>query len=126
MKHLYFFGCGAHVGHSWFGPNLRPVSQLERKALNRHFGSHIDGTFAPAHPHRDNGNAQLSQTGEWTILAWHDRSVDRRMGSNSALVASGAWSFDQMLSALREHFPGVATRQLAPIAVVVHMEAIAS
>jgi hypothetical protein len=64
------------------------------------------------------GEAKLTRVRGWTVLAWWDRSVDTRGGSNSVIVADRPLDFDQMIALLAIHFPEVSKRQRVPIRFV--------
>lgn len=44
---------------------------------------------------------------KWTILAFADRSGDKRSGSNSAFVAKGVYAFRDMLNIARIQYPSL-------------------
>jgi hypothetical protein len=46
----------------------------------------------------------------WTALAFWDRSVDDRYGSNSVFILRGALSFEEAVTLAREQFPEVWAR----------------
>lgn len=122
----YFFGCGnGRLGHYLWRPSG------VRYEMIRHQGvlpwACIDGALCPGkRPPRsrlyavvDNyvendeqveGWAALHHLDGWTALAWWDRSVDTRNGSNAALFAPGTLDVEQVLSAGRTHFPSFMSR----------------
>lgn len=59
---------------------------------------------------QEQGRARLHLIAGWTVLAFWDRSGDRRGGSNSAFLAEGKFTFDEMCALARQHFPSVWTR----------------
>lgn len=65
------------------------------------------------------GDAALRHRAGWTCLAWWDRSVDPRRGSNTALFIRGIHDFQAMLGFLEQYYPCVAQRQ--PGALVLKM-----
>lgn len=118
MIEAYYFGCIGHPGHYWWrrdrcdwgipkivGPNIDP---------------RIDAGFCPG-TSRDlkpwqrtrpevEGEAAMHHIDGWTVLAFWDRSVDRRGACNSNFVARGEHDFDAMLAIAREQFPHVMGR----------------
>lgn len=107
---VYYFGCADHrAGHFWFQPGMIPWKAPLSMAAEK-----IDGRCAPRNTSKA-GVCMLTYLEGWSILAWWDYSVDKRPGSNSALVAKGTYSFDQMMLLLNSEFPNVANRQLAPM-----------
>lgn len=51
------------------------------------------------------GEAFIHYVEGWTVLAWWDRSEDRRGVSNAAFLAPGRHPFVSMMDLAREHFP---------------------
>lgn len=109
-REVFYFGCADHrSGHFWFQSGMIPWKEPLSLAAEK-----IDGRFAPRNTSKA-GVCTLTYLEGWSILAWWDYSVDKRPGSNSALVAKGTHSFDQMMLLLNSEFPNVANRQLAPM-----------
>lgn len=122
----YFFGCiNGRSGHYLWRP-----SGVRYESI-RHQGvlpwTDIDAALCPGkRPLRsrlyavvdnyvENGEqvegwAALHHRDGWTALAWWDRSVDPRYGSNAALFAPGNLTADQVLAVGREHFAGFLDR----------------
>ena len=107
---LLYFGCWRARGHYLW---TRHGQMSARRDLERIGPRNIDGDFAPhPTPHRNGycdcpqveGTAALHHVEGWTILAFWDRSVDGRRGSNSAFLVYGEHSFDDMLALSRGHF----------------------
>lgn len=59
---------------------------------------------------QDQSAARMSLVDGWTVLAFWDRTADHRGNSNSAFLAPGSHTFDEMRALAREHFPGVMER----------------
>lgn len=128
----YFWGCwNGRTGHYlWF-------ATLGRYEPCRHNGvlpwPQIDGALTPGnragsslYAATDNyvrpeeqieGQAKLHHRDGWTALAWWDRSVDSRHGSNAALFARGTFTADEMLALGRQVFPAAMARFKYQIAV---------
>jgi hypothetical protein len=56
------------------------------------------------------GEALLHHAKGWTALAFWDRSVDSRPGSNAVFFADAYRGFDAMLADAREHWPTIFAR----------------
>ncbi len=101
----FYFGCWGdsghylwdeHANHARRGTGLPPSLGVAR----------LDGEFAPKGPQTE-GRAALHHVDGWTVLAFWDRSVDRRHGSHSTFVAEGAHDFAAMVAIARARFPRV-------------------
>lgn len=119
---IYFFGClNGRVGHSLVGQDLRSTWTLDVGAgkLDWH---ELDGTFAPGAEtkpprfgmeHQVEGHAALRRWKGFTILAFWDRSVDKRGNSNAAFICPDVaeqMTFDAMVRRAREAFPQIWAR----------------
>ena len=109
MIEVYFFGCwNDSSGHFLWRPTATRYENM------RHQGvlpwPQIDGTLAPLNGDETQGKAVLTHLDGWTALAWWDRSVDKRRGSNAAIFARGTHDAAAMLELGRKHFPGVMAR----------------
>ncbi len=67
----------------------------------------IDGQLNPS---EKQGEAALHHKDVWTALAFADRSVDSRPGSNSAFFFSDVLTFDQAAAEAKTWFPHVTQR----------------
>lgn len=112
---VYYFGCWDRAGHAFHAPGNRFLGRDEEKALP-FTAAQLDTLMCPK-PERV-GAAALHHVRGWTVLAWWDRSVDTRPGSNSAIFTCGEHDFGSMLRLLNDRFPTVAARQLVPITLV--------
>ena len=56
------------------------------------------------------GKAALHYKGGWTALAFWDRSVDSRPGSNSVFLAEGTHQFEDMVVLAQQSFPSIMQR----------------
>lgn len=113
----YYFGCWRDSGHYLWAPGRCSV-----------WGNHdcpwqdyeLDAKLAPGTtlvrgrhrtPHEQpEGIAALHHKDGWTAIAFWDRSVDRRSGSNSAFILRGTHSFDETLRLARDAFPEIFAR----------------
>lgn len=130
----YFYGCWNGPGHFFWMPGGRYVSGAAQGL--EYFGSdhaHIDGGMAPRsrdgaivwrgqgstlsdRQHIEYRSAECPQ-GQFllhhlgnghTAIQWWDRTQgDTRGGCNSTVLLEGEHTADEMLAALREHFPHV-------------------
>ena len=98
-----YFGCWDGVGHYLWNPGGRRI----HPSLHELFGS-LDGKFCPTKDRE--GDACLTHTSDKTILAFWDRSVDSRPGSNSVFVLPGHLTFDQAVHEAKMVFPGIWNR----------------
>lgn len=101
---VIYFGCWGGPGHYPWGPGQRslPLSTLERLP----WGYGVDSGLCPKKDETQ-GRALLHHKGGWTALAFWDRSVDTRPGSNSAFLADGDFNFDAMVEKAKASFPQV-------------------
>ena len=127
----YYFGCWEQSGHFWRSKSgydeERRIETRVPAPLRR---GHIDGNFCPGAVAGSQwkktraeveGEAALHHIDGWTVLAWWDRSVDRRGACNSAIAACGLFDFATMLAITRAQFPTVLTRRKDPPVLVVDM-----
>jgi hypothetical protein len=128
----YYFGCLRRGdGHRLYEPGDVPCRHDGSGVLRYGpAGVHVDGTLAPRVKYGDGGAKIVwgayggipvytpeCPEGEFllhhldngfTAMAWWDRQQgDRRPNSNSVLLYAGKHSADEMVAALREHFPQV-------------------
>lgn len=109
---IYFFGCIRQPGHYWWAP---PHQNLKFRAPPEigipDAWERIDGNFVPeGTSYNVEGHASLLYEDDWTLLAFWDRTIDKRPGSNAAFVARGTLSFDEICDLAKEHFAGVWAR----------------
>jgi hypothetical protein len=97
---IYYFGCIHEAGHFLW----EPPSHGARKEATTPWGRNPDGTLCPK---RGEGGALLHHKDGWTAIAFVDYSVDTRPGSNSAFLAEGIFTFDEMKQLAAQHFPEV-------------------
>jgi hypothetical protein len=135
----YFFGCAPstrllegvrrsslELGHYLFqaqwSPTTTPPSwrKVHEDAL---VDFALDGVYAPLHPQTrkelDEGVCRTVVVGAGvralTIVAWWDRSVDTRPGSNSAVIISGKHDGPTALAAGKAMFPWAFDRMAFPL-----------
>ncbi len=118
---LLYFGCIGDAGHHLWVSESRQVANIT--ALRRYhplpgvsedFLRHIDQTFCPSVSVPD-GVYRVSYVPPFRIIAWRDRSVDSRSGSNSALLGVGYETAEELIGEARQQFPSVISRQRQPL-----------
>lgn len=120
-KSLLYFGCIDGVGHHlWLSPyrivDFNTVRAELMPAVNRDLIQHVDGLFTPDYDNNINhGLYNESIIPPVRIVAWWDHSVDKRPGSNSALIGYGYDSAEEIIAAAYELFPAVMNRQRRPV-----------
>jgi hypothetical protein len=121
MRALYF-GCGDQTGHYWFMPNERGGVTYAHGNAGWWQDHPPDGTYAPPIDPQVEGVAQLVYVNEpiagfhpWTVLAFWDRSIDKRGASNSVFVFSAVLTFDEALAEAQRVFPLLFKRFTFPI-----------
>jgi hypothetical protein len=117
---VLFFGCWGEIGHYLHNEDGRTVWHPETIGLP---WTKIDGNLPPGH--RDprsygdvstdeqvEGWAALHHKDGWTALAWWDRSVDKRHGSNAAIFVKSGYRLElaEMLAIGARVFPRVFAR----------------
>lgn len=108
----WFFGCWGRIGHYLWSP----AGVLYRRESARLPWSDIDCVLCPGNRNRHGdvkpldqieGAARLHVKDDWTALAWWDRSVDTRSGSNAAIFIPGVHDVHSALTIGRETFPSM-------------------
>lgn len=113
----YYFGCWLHPGHFFFEPGMKRAPR--EVARSRHssdrdqpqivpWGYGVDGQLCPRRGRQ--GEALVHHRDGWTALAFWDRSVDDRGGSNSVFLFEATLDFPAALAKARETFPEVFAR----------------
>ncbi len=115
-----YFGCDdtpLHgMGHMAFvtGPGFTMMSLIQNPGTWAKWLAHRDGTLVPE-PDVE-GSATIHHiAGRVTIIAWWDRSVDKRSGSNSMLMCDGIHNEKRMIEILHRLFVNIVDRQNATI-----------
>lgn len=117
-KQTYYFGCMGVAGHYMFPA----VSRSCFPDGNYKVIQYIDGLYVPG-GNLEQGAAQFSMIGAFTIIAWHDYTVDKRPGSNSNIIGYGfTGTRSEIIASMFKdfciRFPQVIKRQTAPINVM--------
>lgn len=117
-RKLIYFGCIREAGHYYwthenygrfFGEGLASLLGCNPRLIE-----HFDGVYPPW-PEKELGRYQESIVPPVRIVAWWDRTVDSRPGSNSALIGTGYDSAQEMLDDAPKWFPSVMKRQPRPV-----------
>lgn len=114
-KRTYYFGCMGVTGHYMFPATRRGnFPDANYKVIE-----YIDGLYTPGGS-TEQGKAQFSMIGPFTIIAWHDYTVDKRPGSNSNIIGYGFTGtrseiIVDMFKDFMIRFPQVVNRQTQPI-----------
>ncbi len=101
---FFYFGCIGHSGHYLWSAPYRQC----RDVGTTPWGFAIDGKLCPITEGRQReGVASVHHKDGWTALAFWDRSIDSRPGSNSVFLAGEYLSFDEMVALAKSRFPDV-------------------
>ncbi len=119
-----FFGCWDMPGHFLVGPGGRRSGLPDGE--DQELSNTLDGVFAPkllrgtiifghgmdwdTRTARECPQGQFlrHRHGKWTLIQWWDRNQgDKRGACNSTILLSGEHTTEEMLAALKEHFPHV-------------------
>ena len=73
----------------------------------------LDGGFLP--DAEVEGRARVQVIEGWTVAAWHDRSMDRRLGSHSTFVFLGAFPAESGIAEAQRLWPTVFARYPFPV-----------
>lgn len=109
-RRLYYFGTWDRAGHYWFkegGGDSYGVSAHEVRTVTP-FGYEVDGKWQPDNAQEEKVAVRRYHEG-WTLLAWWDRSVDKRGGCCGALAWEGEATFETMVELLKR-FPKIYER----------------
>lgn len=128
-RECYYFGCQRESGHYWWDTEGSRSSRKAEERVGGKIANKIDGGFCPGVSSDPNkryartrpeveGEAKLHYVDGWTILAFWDRSVDKRGACNSNFVIRGCCTFDEALQLAREQYPQVMNRLTFEIKLV--------
>ena len=117
MSDILFFGAWSKPGHYYWAPGRR-WAECERILPASLQGRKLDGRLAPQKRFTTYPNSLIEAEGEaavhhiegWTVVAWWDRSVDTRPGSNSALLMRGTHTMTAVLLEAADKFPELLPR----------------
>lgn len=112
-KDIRYFGCWGEPGHYLYDCEHRMIVRQEA-AIWR--SRNLDAGYCPnaavdsfwiAHGPQIEGEALLHHVDGWTVLAFWDRSGDRRSGSNSAFLMRGEHTFEDVVNMSKFYFPEI-------------------
>lgn len=104
-----YFGCWRRPGHHFHvagGGQLR--QRYEEVCATLGFAGRVDGGLVPS---SRQGEAALHHSDDWTALAWADRTIDARGGSNSVVFLPGRLDFEEAVEQAKVAFPEILNRQ---------------
>lgn len=102
----YYFGTKDRAGHYLF----LGQQHFNHKYLPDDFPLNpngLDGRLLPPMLPQEQGRAEIIYFIGWTIIAFWDRSVDSREGSNSAFIMRGNRTFNEALKIAKESYPHI-------------------
>lgn len=102
-REAFYYGCIGDTGHH-LRDDLMAHCSLAIRFLP--WGYRIDAELCPSGEQVE-GAARLHHLAGWTALAFWDRSVDHRHGSNSVFIFRGELTFDDAVARAKEKFPDV-------------------
>ena len=108
---IYYYGCNGESGHFLWQPNQITTKRPQDSGLP---WKHIDMDLCPQTTPQQ-GIAKMHQKEGWTAMAFWDKSIDSRTGSNSVFFYEDLLYFDEMIREFKEHFPEIFNRFKFPI-----------
>lgn len=93
---IYYFGCWKELGHYLWNKHGYTVK-------NQTPWQDIDAFLCPNGP-QIQGVVKIHHKDGWTAMAFWDRSVDKRPGSNSVFIAEGIYTFEEMKNIAEKNF----------------------
>lgn len=104
----FYFGCwGKEAGHYlWTPRGNRTHDQLLPADFPVAHHS-LDGSLLPPRQPEAEGRATHVHVNGWTIISFWDRSGDSRGKSNSAFIARGLLTFEEIVGISRQMFPQI-------------------
>lgn len=112
---VYFFGCWREKGHYLYRPDgtamQRDFPVAGVRSLDTVFcPGRREGYYGTPEGAQEQSLSRVVHVDGWTVLAFWDRSLDRRYGSNGAFLARGTFDFQQMRLIAKRFFPTVLER----------------
>lgn len=101
---MLFFGAVKQAGHYLWRSGGFSASRAFEKALPFHF-HFLDAGMLPEGVPQVEGAAGYCMINGWTVVSFWDRSVDSRMGSNSAFIYPDERSFEEMIAISNVQLP---------------------
>lgn len=102
---VLYFGCLDQPGHFLHFRQIRDRELFDMTP----WGTELDSKLLVSAkvPDNPNGVTALFQRDGWTAVAFWDRSVDSRPGSNSAFLVHALVTKEELLQMARKQWPGV-------------------
>lgn len=102
---MYYYGCFDNIGHHLYNTHYDRINMTTQLPDDFPvFASALDGAFLFPKGMTQEGNASWVLIGNWTIISFSDRSVDKRLGSNSSFVIRGRHTFDAAVELAKATF----------------------
>jgi hypothetical protein len=116
MDFVLHWGCRDRPGHALTYPHGGFVRDFECEGLMVPRPHHLDGTilFLPQPEEPGHGALTYLPAPDRTILAWWDRTFDKRGRCNMAIIASGKRSADECWQLFTESFHDLAAQLQKP------------
>lgn len=114
----YFFGCWKECGHVLRDKHGYSVGEYGKNKLPADFPikpDSLDGSLLYGIKEQIEGRTVLSHIGNWTIISFWDRSVDKRPGSNASFVIRGKKTLDEAKEIAKAEFPSIYNRFTFPL-----------
>lgn len=110
----YYFGCWGGYGHYLWQQNGRhpqPSTILDLPWKEKD----LDCTLCPRYQRystnqQNEGEALLHHKNGWTALAFWDRSIDKRHGSNSVLLIQKEVTLEEAIEIFKQEYPSIWSR----------------
>jgi hypothetical protein len=108
---IYYWGCWEQAGHHLWSrhPGQPPHAALPRW-LAQPWRTRLDAGLLAAIEPGPPVQLVYAQLDGWTAIAWWDRTVDDRPGSNSAFLAPELLSEDEILARAQVDWPEIFVR----------------
>ncbi len=104
---IYYFGCVGNVGHYLWDQNY---CNPKMDSLPDDFPTlgKLDGNFITSIDSKQTqGEVTYLWYNHYTIIAFWDRSIDSRLGSNSCFVLEGDLGYDEAIKLAKEAYPNI-------------------
>lgn len=112
---MYYFGCYKEAGHYlWRAYQDGSITKMYEH--NTEFPKDFPIQYRAldscllGYTKQIEGKGTLNYINGWTILAFWDRSQDKRFNSNSAFMIQGNYSLDKMKELAKAYFPQIYKR----------------
>lgn len=106
---VWFFGPIGRAGHYWWETEHKTMKSRSLAGPEGFPWPGIDGVFT----NKDDKTQSvwtITQEHGWTVVAFHDYTVDNRGGSNANFVVNATVGYGQAIDLARDKFPGIVER----------------